>query len=258
METPISTSFPEISDECIARLTNEMNEVGYSCLANYLSEEQLKSAQEYINSEIKKNNNQYFMHTEISRISGTVLHHLATSHQLKSAFERILKKIGCGQNSMERPYIGIRCIKGKSGINKSYQFHFDAYIITMLAPIVIPTEGEKTGDLLIFPNLRGIRSNSVVNIAEKFLYQNRLSITLLRETIKHGLLKPKILKLVPGNVYFFWGYQSLHANEPCEIDALRATAIFHFGQPHKNSSIIKLIERRIKQRNQHQGNVTNA
>jgi hypothetical protein len=258
METPMNNSFPEISDESIARLTREMNEVGYSCLNGYLTKEQLESAQEYVRSEMKKNNDRYFMHTGLDRIGGTLLHSLATSRQLKSAFQRMLKKIGRDQDSMENPYIGVRCIKGQSGLNKSYQFHFDAYIVTMLAPIVIPTEGEETGDLLIYPNLRSIRSSSVVNLAEKFLYQNRLSVILLREMIKHRLLKPKVLKLVPGNIYFFWGYCSLHANEPCEMDALRATAIFHFGQPHKDSSIVKLIEKRIQQRNQQRARMTGA
>jgi hypothetical protein len=258
MEATMNNSFPEISDESIARLTREMNEVGYSSLIGYLSEEQLGSAQEYVSSEMKKNKDQYFMHTGLDRISGTVLHSLATSPQLKSAFERMLKKIGRDQDSMENPYIGVRCIKGQTGLNKSYQFHFDAYIITMLAPVVIPTEGEKTGDLLMYPNLRNIRSSSVVNLAEKFLYQSRFSITILREMIKRRILKPKILKLVPGNIYFFWGYRSLHANEPCATDALRATAIFHFGQPHKNSSIVKLIEKRIQQRNQQRARLTGA
>ena len=35
----------------------------------------------------------------------------------------------------------------------------------------------------------------------------------------------KTLRIVPGNVYLFWGYQTLHANEPCLPTSLRATAL---------------------------------
>lgn len=258
MEALMTTHFPDVSDETIACLIDDMNEVGYGSLSGYLSEEQIKSARDFLSSEVKKNNDQYFMYNGYDKIAGTVLHELGESTELKSIFLRLLKAANAPQGSMEHPYAVIRCLKGQSGLKKAYKFHFDAYVLTMLVPIAIPTTGGKTGDLLIYPNLRGIRSSAVINVVEKFLYQNHLTTTLLREMITRGFLRPRVLKLVPGNVYFFWGYQSLHANEPCEMDALRATAIFHLGQPHTNSSIVKLIERRNQRRNQRQSAVQNA
>lgn len=198
------------------------------------------------------------MYNGYEKIQGTVLHDLGKSAEIKSIFMRMLNKKNATQGPMEHPYAVVRCLKGQSGLKKSYRFHFDAYTITMLAPIVIPTTGGKTGDLLIYPNLRGIRSNTIINIAEKFVYQNRVTTAFLREMVTRGYMRPQVIKLVPGNVYFFWGYQSLHANEPCEVDSLRATAIFHFGQPHANSSIVKLIERRNQQRNQRQSALKGA
>jgi hypothetical protein len=56
--------------------------------------------------------------------------------------------------------------------------------------------------------------------------------------------------LVPGTIYFFWGYRSLHANQPCDPEFRRATALFHFGDPHARSFatrlILKLNKRRTK------------
>jgi hypothetical protein len=59
----------------------------------------------------------------------------------------------------------------------------------------------------------------------------------------------------PGDIYFFWGYQSLHGNEPCYASSVRATALFHYADPHENSFVATAIqglrrrhERRIRER----------
>lgn len=46
--------------------------------------------------------------------------------------------------------------------------------------------------------------------------------------------------MVPGKLYLFWGYRSIHTNEPCDPDAIGATALFHFADPHSNSTL-KLV-----------------
>jgi len=43
--------------------------------------------------------------------------------------------------------------------------------------------------------------------------------------------------MVAGNLYLFWGYLSVHANEPCDPDKIRATALFHFGYPHTGTAL---------------------
>jgi hypothetical protein len=221
---------------------SDIDRAGYGVLEGFLSEKQLQSARDFVNSEVVKNGNQYFSYTGHSRIEGTILSELGESAELANTFTRLLSMKNDKALSATTPYVVLRCLKGQSGRKQSYKFHFDAYVITMLVPLVIPTTSQRSGDLLIFPNIRGIRSNPIINVAEKAVIQNRLAASLLRKMIEHGFLKPQVLKLVPGNAYFFWGYQSLHANEPCEVDALRATAIFHFGQPHQNSRMVKLIE----------------
>ena len=41
------------------------------------------------------------------------------------------------------------------------------------------------------------------------------------------------IKMVPGNLYLFWGYRSVHTNEPCDPASIRATALFHYANPHQ-------------------------
>jgi hypothetical protein len=51
------------------------------------------------------------------------------------------------------------------------------------------------------------------------------------------------IRMKPGSLYFFWGYRSVHTNEPCDPDKLRATALFHYGDPHQDSRTRALIRR---------------
>lgn len=88
----------------------------------------------------------------------------------------------------------------------------------------------------------------LVNVVEKALLQNKLSRKLISRAIGLGLLKPQRLQLVPGNLYLFWGYRSLHANEPCDPAQLRATAIFHYGDPHAGSLMTRMILRHNQRR----------
>lgn len=116
-------------------------------------------------------------------------------------------------------------------------------MVTALVPIEIPQRGapSERGDLLLFANLRSMRSSVLFNVVEKALVQNAFSRKLIRTAIALRLLKPQRLQLVPGNLYLFWGYRSLHANESCNPDYRRATAIFHYGDPHAGSLLTSLI-----------------
>jgi hypothetical protein len=45
----------------------------------------------------------------------------------------------------------------------------------------------------------------------------------------------------PGNLYLFWGYRSIHTNEPCDPDKIRATALFHYVDPHIGSRLKRAL-----------------
>ena len=52
-------------------------------------------------------------------------------------------------------------------------------------------------------------------------------------------IRPNIKYLKPGNLYLFWGYRTYHANFPVAGDAVRATMLLHYGDPHPSSLILK-------------------
>ncbi|SER18226.1 hypothetical protein SAMN05216548_112120 [Faunimonas pinastri] len=137
---------------------------------------------------------------------------------------------------------------GSRGLNESYRFHFDGYAVTALLPIVIPTGEGPSGDLIMFPNTRRVRKSAAVNVLEKAVYQNRYSQRMAAWLVRRGVLKPTKLRLVPGNIYLFWGYRTLHANEACLADRLRTTALFHFGDPHGGSGLVGAVNARASDR----------
>jgi hypothetical protein len=111
-------------------------------------------------------------------------------------------------------------------------------------PIAIPSgEGEKRGDLVIYPKLRKVRRSALFNIVEKALLQNRVARAVARAKLTQRLLGAKVLRMAPGDLYLFWGYQSLHGNEPCFPTSTRATALFHFADPHEKSLLVTGIQR---------------
>ncbi len=151
-------------------------------------------------------------------------------------------RAGAGRNAYSSEVLKVlRCVQGDSGRRESNCFHYDASLVTVLLPIEIPQEGIDRGDLIMFPNLRRVRWSVLLNVLEKALLQNALSRKLISAAIRHRLLRPQRLQLVPGNLYLFWGYRTLHANEPCDPASRRATAIFHYGDPHAGSLATRLI-----------------
>ncbi len=69
----------------------------------------------------------------------------------------------------------LRVLKGRTGRRQAFRFHYDAYVVTAVLPIVIPSQAEgPAGDLVLYPRLRPIRSNYFFNIIEKLLMQNAL------------------------------------------------------------------------------------
>ena len=121
-------------------------------------------------------------------------------------------------------------------------FHFDSYILTLLFPIEVP-QGKDSGELIVLPNIRGIRRWYASNLIDKILLDNPIAQRVLRIMAKSHPKRFVRIPLIPGNLYFFWGYRSIHTNAPCDADKIRATALFHYGDPHKDSKIKNSLRR---------------
>jgi hypothetical protein len=137
-------------------------------------------------------------------------------------------------------YSIFRCLQGVTGQRHSNRFHYDSYVVTALLPVAIPQEGAH-GDLVLIPHTRRIRRLYLANLLDKILVDNRAGQLALRSAARRRKLNTVAVRLQPGTLYVFWGYRSLHTNEACDIDKLRATALYHYGDPHQNSRARALI-----------------
>jgi hypothetical protein len=151
------------------------------------------------------------------------------------------KKDNCGFELLNV----LRVVPGDKSAGQALNFHYDAEIVTALVPIDIPDgPPEKAGHLVAIPNLRKVRKYVIYNMLEKSLLQNKVAGKLISFFALRKKNQKYIYKLVPGNIYFFWGYRTLHANLPVESKEMRSTLLFHFGNPHKNSLIVRFIKNR--------------
>lgn len=239
----MNTPFRQLDIPAIEYVAHQLRTKGNACITNFLSSEQLISLQETVAAEAQKHKGRYFAHHGGGEIESSLLGALGASAGFRNLLESVYRA-GAGKNAYNDEILKVlRCVQGNSGRRESNCFHYDASLVTALLPIEIPQNGVDRGDLIMFPNLRRVRSNVLFNVAEKALLQNALSRKLISAGVRHNVLHPEKLQLVPGNLYLFWGYRTLHANEPCDPASRRATAIFHYGDPHAGSFATRLILR---------------
>jgi hypothetical protein len=239
----------ELSADEIDRLVTSVNNDGYGVLHEYLPKQEIHVAAHFVLAESAKHAGEYFFYNGSELVAGTLMAEMGAS----PVFRRVLAKVyerSVGESAPHgEVYQALRVVSGRSGLKKAWRFHYDSYVITALVPIIMPSELGR-GDLVIYPRLRRIRRNAVVNVIERIMYQNRLIQYLMAtKPIRHAL-KARTIGMEAGNVYFFRGYESLHANEPCSPDVLRATALFHFADPHEGCTIVRILkELRQRRRN---------
>ena len=229
----------ELSAEDIDHVVRDMDREGYARIAKFFPDEMVGEARQFVTGELEKPCARIFLLYRAR--SGARLH--PRGYRRLGHVRNLLARVYERGTGKQRPESGVyqvlRVLSGRSGLKEAFQFHYDAYVVTALMPIAIPTgPGEKRGDLMIYPKLRGIRSNVVVNLVEKILLQNKLARRIARSAFMQRILKAKVLRMEPGDIYLFWGYQSLHGNEPCFPTSTRATALFHFADPHEESPVV--------------------
>lgn len=225
---------------------------GIACLENAVLPEQISALRARVDGLIDEHGAKYFSLIDPWKTMGPPFSELGNDSGFVGLLNALSRR-GCARAAAKpfELYNVLRVIAGEHSAKRAYELHYDATVITALLPIYIPDgEPDKAGDLVAVPNLRGYRGNAAANVAEKALIQNRL----LRPLVKKRYVDPAkhVVKLKPGNLYFFWGYRTLHGNLPCEAGATRATLLFHYGDPHAGdpltTGILKLRKWREKRR----------
>ena len=133
----------------------------------------------------------------------------------------------------------LRCLQGETARNHAGYLHYDSYVVTVLIPLAVPEQGA-AGDLVLLPNRRPVRTSYALNVAEKAVLDRAVTQRRLWRMIGAGRVPSLRLSMRPGAIYIFGGYRSLHANLPSNPAALRATLLYHYGNPHAGSRLRRL------------------
>jgi hypothetical protein len=242
---PFQTQFsPAVAD----RFYDTLQRDGLCCVENAISEATLTSFRQEVKRLLNINGRRFLFLQNPYKDSDSAFRTLALSKNFKKFLVHLSNRQVQKDTSGFDLLNVLRVVPGDKATGQALNFHFDAEVITALVPIDIP-EGppEKAGHLVAIPNLRKIRRFVISNVVEKALLQNKLSQRLVSYFALRNGKQKYIYKLLPGNIYFFWGYRTLHANLPLDPAAMRATMLFHFGNPHEHSSVVKFIKSRHRQ-----------
>ena len=154
---------------------------------------------------------EYVVFTGQETVAGTLLDKLPASPAFVDLLHRVYEQGSAHAAPNQSLYHVLRCLKGKSGLKHAFCFHYDSYVVTALLPVIIPAQGS-AGHLVMAPNWRPVRSLYLFNLLDKIILDNPATQFLLRHAFRSGLLKLKQIRMIPGNLYLFWGYRSVHAN----------------------------------------------
>lgn len=220
-----------LTDHDVDALARTIDDDGIACIPGFLSPDDLRHIRAFVAATLTQSGQQS-VSLGAHEIPGSGLEKLASSAQFKKLFSRLFTA------SLHRAppevafYQVLRCLTGSDIRRDSYLFHYDSYAITALLPLEIPTSGQR-GDLLLLPNTRRVRSSYLANVVDKLLLDNPVSQWLLRRRVSAPLMKR--ISMEPGSLYLFWGYRSIHTNESVDADEVRATALYHYADPHAQS-----------------------
>jgi hypothetical protein len=236
------------SPELAGRFFEDMERTGFCCAENAISAETLGNFRKEVKRLVDTNGRRFLFLLNPYKEEGSAFRSLTQSRNF-GRFLLDLSNRGSNSDNSDFEVLNVlRVVPGDKAVGQALNFHFDAEIVTALVPINIPDgPPHKAGHLVAIPNLRRLRKFVLFNIIEKALLQNRVSQKLISMFALWNGKKKYIHELTPGNIYFFWGYRTLHANLPLDSDQMRATMLFHFGNPHKNSSIVRFIKSRHRQ-----------
>jgi hypothetical protein len=234
--------YRELADDEVASLVREIEQSGYAVLRQYVTPQDIDQLRLFVREKVAAAGGSYVALTGDTPVASTALAAMAHSHGLKQIFRRVYELAASAPAKDDGYHQVLRCLTGDLGQENSLRFHFDSYVVTALLPIEVPA-GQNTGELIMLRNVRPIRKTYLSNLADKIVLDNAFTQRVLRNMAARQADRFVRLPMVPGDLYFFWGYRSVHTNMPSDPDKVRATALFHFGDPHHDSGLKRLLRR---------------
>jgi hypothetical protein len=236
--------FLPVNAESAQALAESMDNSGVGILHDIVPDAILTQMRSFVTHQIEQHSGQYFGLEGEAWIADTCLNSLFEDAGFHALLRCLYEWTMRASPRSDRIFPVLRGLTGTHGLRHALNFHYDSYVVTVLLPILIPNgPDEPPGNLVMFPNLREARRFAIVNILEKLLVERLLKRTWRLPRVQQ-LLSAKIVPLTPGNLYFFWGMRSLHANQACLPSSVRCTALLHFGDPHEGN-VFKGISQRL-------------
>jgi hypothetical protein len=221
----------------VEKLVRNIESSGFARIADFVPAEELAHAQAAVRQSMARNGGESVMLIG-AEATTLVLPSLSRVAQICHA---ICAHVGASADCTA-PYNIIRCLGGRSASQHSLTFHFDSYMLTALVPVIMPSQG-RPGDLILAPNMRPLRRTYARNLVDKALVDNPLSQRILKGLYDRQSPRLKHLALAPGDLYFFWGYRTLHTNETVDDGEVRSTALVHLGHVHRRSALRRVLLR---------------
>ncbi|WP_297833092.1 hypothetical protein [Pseudomonas sp.] len=228
----------------IKTLVESIDNDGYAVLPGWATSDQLAELKTFVLATIESAGNGYVALTGKESMSDSFLYALGSSPVFIDLCQRIVST-ATGRRPVEQGlHQVLRCLIGEGGQRESLIFHYDSYVLTTIMPVCMPEETDP-GDLIMLRSHRPLRSNYFFNLIDKMLVDNRWMQRWLKREYAAGSDKFTKIRMLPGDLYLFWGYRSLHTNLPADPNAVRATAVFHYDNLHANSTLASGIRRSL-------------
>lgn len=168
------------------------------------------------------------------------LQELTADAGLRHLAESVARSAYPGGDDDDREFdCAVRIIDGPDPQDRPLWLHYDASVLTVVLPVLVPeaTAGQ-SGELVLCPNRRGYRRSVLINVAEKAIAQSDAYRRRFLRRLRWGL-DTEIVSMTPGNAYLFWGYRSYHATLPCAPGTRRITVVLHYKNVHAHSRLLE-------------------
>jgi hypothetical protein len=217
----------------------QIDRTGSACLPSVVSREWLATARTFA-ERIAADGRHEVMLEDLDLAGPDFADELATSAPLRSFLADLARlAFPAGSPADRRVNCTMRVINGPDLDEHPLWFHFDATVVTMVIPVVIPdADRGQSGELVIAPKSRPHRRLAATNVVDKLVAQS----PAYRRRFVRGLDPDRDLNIValqPGSAYLFWGYRSYHATMPCAAGSTRATVIVHYQDVHQGSRLLR-------------------
>lgn len=232
-----------LDEASVADMAGRLDTDGVVCLDGVVSPDWLDGIRAAIPGYLAAHGERDFLIVDDGAGVDTPIRRLVGSPALQSVLTTVAA-MGCPDAAdTERLRAGLAIRSGWTDKAPGNLFHYDASVLTMVVPIVIPrAELGRSGELVAVPNKRPFRRRLIAHVVDKLLTHNPVYRgRVARHALRHA--GNSVVQLRPGNAYLFWGYRTLHGNFPCAPGLVRVTLIVQVGGVHREGIALSAIRK---------------